>query len=215
MKRFLSSMFAACLLITAPAAAQGQIEGRYQQIFSTIDNLSVDFTQTTYKKLRNKTVTRSGQAFFSKPGMFRWNFGNDKLGVEEYYFNGERLTHYREREKLVNHYNTNASFARELQEVVNLVLDPKELFNRYTVKDSKSEGGRTSVILVPKQKDGTDIESIHVKVSDAQKYVEDVQIYYLDGNNTQFSFRNPKKAKNEASLFIFSRKGNFTVRHHG
>lgn len=215
MKRILSSLFAACLLSATPAFAQGQLAGKYEQLFSTVDNLTVDFTQTTYKKLRNKTVTRSGVAFFSRPDMFRWNFGDEKTGVEEYYYNGERLTHFREKEKLVNHYNTNASFARELQEVVSLVLDPKELFSRYSVKDSKTEGGRTSVILVPKQKDGTDIDSIIVKVVDAQKFVEDVQIFYVDGNNTQFSFRNPRKSKNEASLFIFSRKGNFTVRHHG
>lgn len=195
--------------------AEEKPEAKYDSIFATIDNLSVDFTQTTYKKLRNKTTVRSGNAFFSKPGMFRWNFTSDKSGVEEYYFNGEKLTHFREKENLVNHYNTNAGLARELKEVVSLVLDPKALFSRYKVKASKSANQKTTVTLEPKSKEGTDIDTINVQVEDSQKFVEDVQIFYNDGNNTRFSFKNPKKLKNDPSVFIFSRKGNFTIRHHG
>jgi outer membrane lipoprotein-sorting protein len=195
--------------------SQDKLESKYDSIFATIDNLSVDFTQSIYKKLRNKTTVRTGDALFSKPGMFRWNFTSDKTGLEEYYFNGERLTHYREKENLVNHYNTNAGLARELKEVVALVLDPKALFASYKVKTSQSANQKTTVMLEPKSKEGTDIESIRVQVEDAQKFVEDVQIFYSDGNNTRFSFKNPKKGKNDPNVFIFSRKGNYTVRHHG
>lgn len=217
MKRYVLAIAAALPLtfIPAPLNAQEKLESKYDAVFSTIDNLSVDFTQTTYKKLRNKTTVRSGDALFSKPGMFRWNFTSDKAGIEEYYFNGERLTHFRSKENLVNHYNTNAGLARELKEVVSLVLDPKELFARYKVKSSKSANQKTVVALEPKSKEGTDIQSITVQVEDAQKFVEDVQIFYNDGNNTRFSFKNPKKTKVDPSVFIFSRKGNFTVRHHG
>lgn len=215
MKRFLFSLLTAASLLSQGAMAEEKPEAKYDSIFATIDNLSVDFTQTTYKKLRNKTTVRSGNAFFSKPGMFRWNFTSDKSGVEEYYFNGEKLTHFREKENLVNHYNTNAGLARELKEVVSLVLDPKALFSRYKVKASKSANQKTTVTLEPKSKEGTDIDTINVQVEDSQKFVEDVQIFYNDGNNTRFSFKNPKKLKNDPSVFIFSRKGNFTIRHHG
>lgn len=217
MKRrlLLFALVATAFFTTARALAAELVEAKYDQIFSSIDNLTVDFTQTTYKKLRNKTNVRQGDALFSKPGMFRWNFTNDKAGLEEYYFNGDRLTHYREKENLVNHYATNAGLARELKEVVALVLDPKALFSRYKVKDSKSANQKTTVTLEPKSKEGTDITSINVQVEDGQKYVEDVQIFYNDGNNTRFSFKNPKKTKNEPSVFTFQRKGNFTVRHHG
>ncbi len=198
----------------AGAAAQAP-EAKYEQVFASIDNLSVDFTQTTYKKLRNKTNVRQGDALFAKPGMFRWNFTSEKGGLEEYYFDGQRLTHYREKENLVNNYNTNAGLARELKEVVTLVLDPKALFSRYKVKSSKAENQHTLVVLEPKSKEGTDIETINVQVEDQQKFVEDVQIFYNDGNNTRFSFKNPKKAKIEPGSFVFSRKGNFTVRNPG
>lgn len=202
--------------LSAPIAfAQDKSETKYDAVFASIDNLSVDFTQTTYKKLRNKTTVRSGDALFSKPGMFRWNFTSDKNGIEEYYFNGEKLTHYRQKENLVNHYNTNVGLARELKEVVSLVLDPKELFARYKVKSSKSQNQKTIVTLEPKSKEGTDIETINVQVEEAQKMVDDVQIFYNDGNNTRFSFKNPKKTKPDMASFTFSRKGNFTIRHNG
>lgn len=215
MKRRVMVLAAMAFLTTANVQAADAPEAKYEQLFSTIDNLSVDFTQTTYKKLRNKTTVRQGDALFSKPGMFRWNFTNDKAGLEEYYFNGETLTQYNDKQNLVNHYNTNAGLARELKEVVSLVLDPKALFSRYKVKESKSSNQKTTVTLEPRSKEGTDIESINVQVEDAQKYVQDVQIFYNDGNNTRFSFKNPKKTRNDPSVFTFSRKGNYTVRHHG
>lgn len=218
MKPYFLNILVAASIFALPLSgfSQDKNEAKYDSVFATIDNLSVDFTQTTYKKLRNKTNARSGNALFSKPGMFRWNFSSDKTGgVEEYYFNGEKLTHFRGKENLVNHYNTNAGLARELKEVVSLVLDPKALFARYKVKSSKSSGGKTLVTLEPKSKEGTDIESINVQVEDAQKFVNDVQIFYNDGNNTRFSFKNPKKTQNDPQSFIFTRKGNFTIRHHG
>ncbi len=202
-------------LAAAELSAQTKIQDKQEQLFASIDHLSVDFSQSTYKKLRDRTITRNGTAFFSKPDMFRWNFSSESSGLEEYYFNGDRLTHYRDKERVVNHYNTNAGLARELNEVVNLVLDPKALLSRYKVKETKSEGGKTSVVLNPISKESTDVDSIFVKVSDSQKFVEEVHIFYSDGNNTKFAFKNPKMNPNDKKLFIFSRTGNFTVRQHG
>ena len=147
--------------------------------------------------------------------MFRWNFIAETGAVEEYYYNGEKLTHFREKEKIVNHYNTNAGLARELTEVVNLVLDPKVLLSVYKIKESKSTGGKTQVIFTPNSPENTDVESIFVTVQDSKKFVEEVQIFYRDGNNTKFAFKNPTYGVNDKNIFSFSRTGNFTVRHHG
>lgn len=214
MRAVLAALVSLCL-VTTTSFAEPKLQDKYAEIFSSIDHLSVDFSQTTYKKLRDRSTTRSGNAYFSKPGMFRWNFTSDKAGLEEYYFNGETLTHFREKDKLVNHYTTNASLARELQEVVSLVLDPKALLNRYKVKEIKTEANKTLAILVPQARDTTDVDSIFVKVSDVKKYVEEVQIFYIDGNYTQFTFKNPVTHPNDPKIFSFSRSGNFTIRRHG
>ncbi|HET9237006.1 MAG TPA: outer membrane lipoprotein carrier protein LolA [Oligoflexus sp.] len=215
MIRYAFAMALSLTILPLAQAAEPKLQDKYAEIFSSVDHLAVDFSQTTYKKLRDRSTIRSGNAYFSKPGMFRWNFTDGKAGLEEYYFNGEKLTHYREKDRLVNHYNTNASLARELHEVVNLVLDPRALLSRYKVKEIKSQGGRTQAVLVPQQAGTTDVDSIFVKVSDVKKFVEEVQIFYIDGNYTQFAFKNPVNKTNDAKIFTFSRQGNFTVRHHG
>lgn len=201
-------------LIFSSLASAEKIQDKQEQLFASIDHLQVDFSQTTYKKIRDRSVTRSGTAFFSKPNMFRWNFTNDPSGAEEYYFNGEKLSHYREKDKIVNNF-AKVGQAQELREVVNLVLDPKALFSRYKLKESKSAGGNTDVVLVPISKDTTDVESIFIKVSDVQKFVEEVQIFYVDGNNTKFTFKNPKIQPNDPKIFTFPANRNVTVRNHG
>lgn len=208
-------LLSAVLLASLPLEGAGdKIQDKQEQLFATIDHLQVEFSQTTYKKIRDRSVTRSGVAFFSKPNMFRWNFTSDPSGVEEYYFNGEKLSHYREKEKIVNNF-ARAGQAQELKEVVNLVLDPKALFSRYKLKDTKTTSGMTDVILSPISKDTTDVDSIFIKVSDSRKSVEEVQIFYIDGNNTKFTFKNPKFQANDSKIFTFPSNKNVTVRNHG
>ena len=209
-----SMIISFCLLVSGFALAQEKLQDKQEQIFASIEHLKVDFTQATYKKLRDRTITRSGTAFFSKPDMFRWNFTSDPSGVEEYYFNGQRLSHYREKEKIVNHFEK-AGLATELREVVNLVLDPKALFSRYKLKESKASGGHTDVVLVPTIKGKTDVDSLFIKVSEVQKFVEEVQIFYIDGNNTKFTFKNPKVEVNNPKIFTFPENSKITVRQHG
>ena len=202
-------------LAASPLRAEPKLLPQYENMFASIEHLSVDFAQTSYKKLRNRSVLRTGNAHFSKPSMFRWNFISESGAVEEYYFNGDKLTHFSEKDKIVNHYNTNAGLAKELNEVVNLVLDPRVLLSVYKIQDTKSEGGKTKVTFVPISKESTDVEKIFVSLQDSKKFVEEVQIFYNDGNNTKFAFKNPSYGVNEKSIYTFSRTGNFTVRHHG
>lgn len=187
----------------------------YGQLFSTIEHLQVNFTQTVYTKLRNRKHSRSGQAYFSKPAKFRWNFEDPRTGLEEFYFDGKTLTHFKEQDKLVTHYRANIGLARELREVVNLILDPKALFERYQVVSSEKENRLTHIKLSPRTALATDIQELKVTVSDQSRYVQTVRILYMDENYTEFAFENPVEKVNSPSLFRFSRKGKFTVRSHG
>lgn len=202
------------LMFAGSISAQDKLQNKQEQIFAAIDHLKVDFSQATYKKLRDRTVTRSGTAYFSKPDLFRWNFTSDPNHVEEYYFNGRKLSHYLEKEKIVNNFSK-AGLASELKEVVNLVLDPRALFSRYKLKESKTVGAYTEAILIPAIVGQTDVESLFIKVSDAHKFVEEVQIYYQDGNYTKFSFKNPKLEANDPKIFTFPQNSRVTVRDHG
>lgn len=193
----------------------GDLGSTQGQLFKNIDHMEVDFQQVIYKKLRNRKIKRSGKAYFSKPKFFRWNFQSKELGVEEFYYNGKILTHFRESENLVTNYRANVGLARELDEVVKLVLDPQALKSRYEITDHSSSEGFTHVSLKPKAEAASDIHKIQIKVSEKEKYVQTIKIDYMDENYTQFSFKNPKFAPNSKEIFSFSRKGAFTIRDHG
>ncbi|SMF69968.1 outer membrane lipoprotein carrier protein LolA [Pseudobacteriovorax antillogorgiicola] len=203
------------LLIPSLLFAEKDIKKEHQDLFSKIDHISVQFKQTIYKKLRNRTINRQGEAHFSKPNYFRWNFVNKDFGNEEFYYNGKKLTHFREKEKVVTHYNANVGLAKELNEVVNLVLDPSTLHNRYDTSKVEKEKNQTKLTLSPRAGVATEIASIEVKVSDQRKYVKDIKILYMDGNYTQFQFKNPRFSANDLKIFTFSKKGSFTIRNHG
>jgi outer membrane lipoprotein-sorting protein len=160
-------------------------------------------------------VNRQGKAYFSKPAKFRWNFESDKFGNEEFYFDGKTLTHYKEKDQLVTHYKANVGLARELREVVNFVLDPTNLFDRYQIKDLTRKDQLTTIDLIPRAETSTDVQQVQVTVVDRSRYVRRVKIIYADGNYTQFTFRNPVEKTNQPELFRFTRQGNFTVRSHG
>ena len=208
-------LITAILLISTMAQGKDNLKKAHKDLFTKIDHISVQFKQTIYKKLRNRTLSRSGQAYFSKPNYFRWNFENKDFGTEEFYYNGKTLTHFREKEAVVTNYNTNVGLAKELNEVVSLVLDPQTLSNRYDITKAKKEKKQTHLSLTPRPGVATEIASINVKVSDQRKYVKEVKIIYLDGNYTFFQFKNPRFSPNDLKIFTFSKKGSFTVRNHG
>lgn len=191
-------------------------EARFKEIFSSINHLTVDFEQIVYKDLRKRKTHRSGSAFFSKPYSFRWNFNNKSRGREIFYFNGKILSHFQESEKLVTHYRANSGIARDLTDIVQLVLDPSKLFNRYHITRANLTGSSKEEVLEaqlePRAALAIDIEAIHVKASIEKHYIQDIKIVYMNKNYTRFKFSAPRFNPNRRNLFHFSEKGDFTVR---
>lgn len=195
---------------------QKKVEREYKKMFRSIEHMTVDFNQIIYKSLRKRKISRQGIAYFSKPSMFRWDFRDNGQGIEEFYFDGKQLTHFREGEKLVTHYKAGSGIASELSEVVDLVLDPVKLFNRYQVeKITKTKQQDAIVRLVPRAALSSDIEAIFVTVAGSKGHVKGTKILYMNENYTEFLFSNPRFTTNHPQLFKFSRKGQYTVRTHG
>ena len=195
---------------------QKKVEREYKKMFRSIEHMTVDFDQIIYKSLRKRKISRKGVAYFSKPSMFRWDFSDNGLGIEEFYFDGTQLTHFREVEKLVTHYKAGTGIAGELSEVVDLVLDPVKLFNRYQVeKITKTKQADAIVRLAPRAALSSDIEAVFVTVAGGKGHVKATKILYMNENYTEFLFSNPRFTTNPPQLFKFSRKGPYTVRTHG
>ena len=124
-------------------------ELKHESLLRTTKFLTVQFSQTIIKIEKSKLHTQ-GTAYFAKPNKFRWNFDKTKNGLEEYYYNGKMLTHYQSRLNEVTHYSTNKGLSRDLNQVINLVLDPKELLNKYIISESKKNKTTTTFTLKPK-----------------------------------------------------------------
>lgn len=193
-----------------------QAEVQFKKIFDSTNYITVDFQQTVYKALRKRKTTRSGIAYFARPSSFRWDFYSKAQGGEEFYFNGKILTHFQEKEKLVTHYRADTGIAKELTDIVQLVLDPSALFNRYRItkarykKDAKSP--LLQVTLEPRSALAIDIDSIQVDAALDQKYIQKIKIVYMNKNYTKFDFYSPRFDRNSPALFTFNKKGQFTVR---
>ena len=103
-----------CLTISKTLIAQSKAELKHELLVNSTKQITVQFSQTSYKKLRNRKQVRKGTAYFSKPNKFRWNFDKSKNGVEEYCYNGKLLSHYQSYLNEVTHYSTNKGLSRDL-----------------------------------------------------------------------------------------------------
>jgi outer membrane lipoprotein-sorting protein len=214
--KFFSLLLASCLTFesfgqSAPAAAPKALE-KHENLFASNKFLTVQFTQTIYRKLRNKTTERKGTASFAKPTKFYWHFENDKAGDEEYFYDGTSLNHFIAREKLLKRYSSTSGLARQLQDVIDMVLDGKALLSRYNVQEIKNEKDSTLATLLPKIDDpSNDIKKIEVKISDERKFIKEVKISYADESYSTFKFKNPRTKEIPPTRFAFQKPQGMTI----
>lgn len=184
-----------------------QVEQKHDHIFAKLDFLTVQFTQTSYRALRKNTKVSNGVAYFAKPVSFRWDFKKGEDTSEQYVFDGQTLSHYRKADKLVTHYGSRAGFANDLKEVVNMILDAKNLTQKYDIKFISEDKNATVAELTPKSKNSADIKLITLKLSEERKYIKSLKIEYQDGNYSQYEFKNPRFESIQKSIFQFKNPG--------
>ena len=185
---------------------------KHDSLFANHDNLTVQFSQTIYRKLRNKTIERKGVASFAKPNKFYWLFENDNLGNEEYYYDGKSLTHYLAKDRLVQRYSSTSGLSKQLQDIIDMVLDGKKLLTRYTAKSVTNEKDSTLATLVPTVEDpNNEIQKIEVKVSNQRSFLKEIKILYNDEGYSLFRFKNPRTSEIAADRFVFHKPEGVTV----
>ena len=195
---------------TTPSPAK--ILEKHDSLFTNHDSLTVQFAQTIYRKLRNKTIERKGVASFAKPNKFYWLFENENLGNEEYFYDGKELSHYLAKDKMVQHYGSTSSLSNQLQDIIDMVLDGNKLLTRYTAKSVTTEKDNTLATLVPTANDpGNEIQKIEVKVSDKRTFIKEIKIMYNDEGYSLFRFKNPRTSEISADRFVFHKPEGATV----
>src|SRR5437773_1871506 len=93
---------AAAISSTTAHATSGEISltdlKKIQENLQKSDAFSVDFTQTVFRKLRNREVKSAGSAIFGKPNLFRWMLREPNR--VELIYNGTELVQFEPDEKL-------------------------------------------------------------------------------------------------------------------
>ena len=186
------------------ASTESSLKKAHKDLFRSVSHLGVEFEQTSFRKLRNKKISRTGSALFSQPNKFKWVYTDKLLGIEEYYYDGSRFSHFVQRENLLTIYGSDTGLGKELQKIVDLILNTKDLLESYQPSDVKKLDTMTEVTLNPKDPMQSDIERIFIKISNKKKYIEQVKLSYQDGNYTAFVFSNPKTSPISASLYKFN-----------
>ena len=188
----------------APASHANTMPSEHQSMLSAIQHLAVHFTQTTFRPIRKTTRTRSGMAWFAKPGSFKWEFSPKSKQTETWFFNGTKLSHYLALENTVTHYGTKGGIGSELKQVVKMVLDPGTLLSKYSAQQTQDSAASKAYLLKPKGK--SSIESIEIVISKAQKFVSKVAIQYANGEKSSYSFSSPNKSPIKKTEFEFQKK---------
>jgi outer membrane lipoprotein-sorting protein len=112
--------------------------------------MSVDFTQTQVKKLRGKTSTSLGRAYFKQPDSFRWQLLSPKK--DEWLYDGKDLYNFIPDRMQATRYDANGSKGRELRQIVDLVTNISSLTKSYDFGEVKEIGPLLELSLTPKAK---------------------------------------------------------------
>ncbi len=168
-----------------------------QKNLKTGNDLTVDFTQTIYRSLRKKTTSRQGKGYFNKPNKFRWSLL--KPSQEDWIYNGNFLAHYLPDKKSIFKYQASAAKGKDLQHLIDMVLNFSTLLNHYQLLEAKQLEGKVRMQLKPKA-DG-EIDSSEIVIDMTKNYVSEVKLNFRGGNHTLFTFTNPNNNEIKEALF--------------
>jgi outer membrane lipoprotein-sorting protein len=161
------------------------------------DQLSVDFTQGNYQKLRNKEVKREGHAIFQKPNKFKWVLM--KPVEQAVIFDGKDVYEYNAESKSASRFSPTGSHSYELKQIVDLVLNFDSLLKRYDLIKADQDGDIVKIQLKPKQ--AQDITDIDLSFSVKDSLITFLKLSLKNGNALSHDFRNAQRGALAADTF--------------
>lgn len=159
-----------------------------QSKMKSSDKLTASFVQTRYAALRGKSTTRKGQASFAKPNLFRWTMEQPS---KQLIFDGKSFFDYDPEAKAAVKYSPKGPSARELTQIVDLVLNFDSLLNRYDLIKALEDGDQVTVLLRPKKK--SDLEQIELRYAKAADYLTYIRLDLANKNRLTHEFSKPSK----------------------
>jgi chaperone LolA len=164
-----------------------QVRGLQSNI-KKAEHLSVDFVQTRFTALRGKSIRRDGKARFSRPNLFRWTLENP---TKELIFDGKVFYEYDPASKSAVKYAPSGANARELTQIVDLVLNFDSLLKRYDLVRATDEGDLVKIELKPKK--DQEIIGVELRYDKKADFVAYVRLDLANKNKLTHEFASPKR----------------------
>jgi outer membrane lipoprotein-sorting protein len=168
-----------------------------QQKMRAADSLQADFKQVRYSSLRKKSTESTGHAVFAKPDKFRWSIL--KPVSEEWLFDGTSLFNVKPDRKAALKYVSATDKAKELRDLVDLILNFDTLLSRYTLRRAELVRDKLLVILAPKST--SEIEEIEMTIIPEKSYVAEIKLGFENKNSLSYVFSEPSKNPLAANAF--------------
>jgi outer membrane lipoprotein-sorting protein len=161
---------------------------KLQDTLGKESSITLNFEQKQEQKMRKKFVTSSGVALFRRPDRLRWV---TKTPVrDEWLYDGKSFLNFNPVKREAVQYSMSANRGQELQEIILMVLNFKELDKKYVFKSAiKDPNAFVTIDLIPKEKN--QVASAVLKIDTAKNFVRMLRLNWTRGNYTEFSFSNP------------------------
>jgi outer membrane lipoprotein-sorting protein len=104
----------------ASVKKQTSINDLYQNIIH-YEAMSLNFSQKTFRKLRKKTSTSSGSAYFAKPNSFVWKYHSPIK--DTWIFDGKSFLSWTQGDAFALEYPQDSNKGKELRQVMNMILN--------------------------------------------------------------------------------------------
>ncbi len=186
---FAAPAFAKDLTIDELRAIQSKVKGTEQ--------LSVDFVQESFSKMRGKSVKRDGHALFQRPSKFKWML--EKPIQQSMIYDGKDFYEFNPESKSAMRYSPTGPRAYDLKQVVDLVLNFDSLLKRYDLVKAEQDGDNVKIRLKPKSEQ--DVTGVDLTLSVKDSLISYLKMTMKGGNYLAHDFKNPQRGALAADAF--------------
>lgn len=148
------------------------------------NHFSLHFRQEIYRDLRKRTSTVLGLAYFSRPKRFRWIV--QEPDSNEWIFDGNDLYFDDLKRKQGTRYHADTAQARELRQVVDLIVDFAGVGKNYTAHDAKKTAAALEFKLTPVK--SSNVIELEVEIDRKQNYLKKLKLLFEGKNSSTFYF---------------------------
>lgn len=202
MRKFLFLIFLSTLVAPTPILAKEPANSndltldqlkKIQADLKSHKYISVSFEQHLYRAWSKRESKSNGVAKFAMPDRFRWSIDNpySKELMDEYIYDGKNFYHHSAESKRAYRFSTQMADAKEVMQIVDMVLNLKALFERYDFVEGTRDEDDVLFTIKAKSKQN-DVEKIDIVVAVKKSYISLLKLYFINKNTLTINFKLPE-----------------------